>query len=119
MKLSPLFKPRCFSNGQKMKVTRKDAYGDQFWLRISEAQFDLVYGWAVLDRVGSQVFVSAILDQAPRKPPNPSVAHLHTLKLPAGSVLNPSGAGNQAHLLTPIFLILPLSTNSSSFCHVG
>ena len=75
-------------------VTRRDAHGKHFWLRISEAQFDLVYGRAVLDGVGSQVFVSARLDQAPRKSLNPTIAYLHTLKLSTESTLDPGWTDN-------------------------
>ena len=68
----------------------KDAHAKQFWLRISEAQFDLVYSWAVLEGIGSQVLVSARLSEIAKKTLE-RVTNLHTLKLSTGSVLYPSG----------------------------
>lgn len=69
----------------------KNAYGKQFRLRISETQFNLVYSWAVLEGIGSQVLVSARLSQVARKTLE-RVTNLHTLKLSIGSVPCPSGA---------------------------
>ena len=51
MEFSPLIAQRVSS--AVGKVTRRDAYSEQFRLWISKAQLDLVYGRAVLDGVGS------------------------------------------------------------------
>jgi hypothetical protein len=61
MKLSPLLKRPYSIRCQKRNQPNRGTYGEQFRLRISEAQFDLIYSWAVLEWVGSQVLVSARL----------------------------------------------------------
>lgn len=68
----------------------KDAHGEQFRLWISEVQFDLIYSWAVLEGIRSQVLVSVRLGQVAGKTPE-RVTYLHTLKLSTGSVVYPSG----------------------------
>ena len=118
MGLSPLFKPVCSvrqrENGNKVYVRTASNSGcgspkfSSTWftagryLRLLDVKFSYLQA-----RVGR--YVVGIV----------SLTYLHTLKLPMESALNQSRGELCAHLLIPIFLILPLSTNSSSFFHVG
>ena len=62
MELRPLFKPQCSIRCQKRGQPKRGTYGEQFWLGVSEAQFDLIHSWAILEGVGRQVLVSAMLE---------------------------------------------------------
>ena len=90
MKLSPLLEPEVSIRCQGERGPNRDTHGEQFRLWISEAQFDLVYSWAVLEGIGSQVLVSARLGQVARKTLE-RITYLHTLKLSAGSALHLNG----------------------------
>jgi len=90
MKFSPLLESHLSIRRRGGRKTNKDAHGEQFRLWISEAQFDLIYSWAVLEGIGSQVLVSVRLGQVAGKT-SERVTYLHTLKLSTGSVVYPSG----------------------------
>ena len=78
------FLNQCSVSGHRGRQLNGDAYGQQLRLWISEIQLNLVYSWAVLKGVGSQVLVSVRRNSEARKPSR-SIAHLHTLRLPAES----------------------------------
>jgi len=90
MEFSPLLKSYLSIRRRGRRKPNKDAHSEQFRLWISEAQFDLIYSWAVLEGIGSQVLVSVRLGQMAGKTPE-RVTHLQTLKLSTGSVIYPSG----------------------------
>lgn len=68
------------------KGPNRDTYGEQFRLWVPKTQFNLVYGRAVLERIGSQVFVSVGLSRAARNT-SKRTTYLHTLKLSTMSTL--------------------------------
>lgn len=90
---------------------------EELRLRIPEIELDLVDSRLVLQRVGCQV-----LNSVGHKVDTDEVlsTNLRMLKLDARAVKRVFKDNKcDAHLLMPMFLILPLSTNSSSFCQVG
>ena len=53
MKLSPLLETTTFRQRSERSVAQWNAYGEQLRLWIPKTEFDLVYGWPVLDGVRS------------------------------------------------------------------
>lgn len=97
---------------------------DELWLGVPIIELHLVDRRPILERIRRQILDPDISETSSNRDGERATAtkhtHLRTLKL-RYTVRHTQceRTNDDAYLLMPMFLIFPLSTNSSSFFHVG